>query len=228
MKKTFKEVKNQASGIEDHLIEEDKKLINELGSGGDMCDIDLDKLRSKSMRDVWKKQCEKPARKKEKDSGIRRAAKRAGIGRTQRDRLYNDTQTEGWFDKKSPEDQKIEDLEDDLRKLSSKAAGRGGWSKREQEKYNEIWMELHKMGRTPTYSPPSVYGDDSWATKTKKLHKKLGLRRRDHEGVIEGYQQTSNLVDISQEVMNKIIKALKKEDFRTVQKLYKELGNIIK
>ena len=34
----------------------------------------------------------------------------------------------------------------------------------------------HKKGKTPTMTPPSVYGDDSWATKTIKLHKKLGLK----------------------------------------------------
>ena len=44
----------------------------------------------------------------------------------------------------------------------------------------------------------------------------------------EGYQEISNLVDITQEVMGKMIKAMKKDDFRTVTKLYKELGNIIK
>ena len=46
--------------------------------------------------------------------------------------------------------------------------------------------------------------------------------------VEEGYQEISNLVDITQEVMGKMIKAMKKDDFRTVTKLYKELGNIIK
>ena len=49
-----------------------------------------------------------------------------------------------------------------------------------------------------------------------------------HNSVEEGYQEISNLVDITQEVMGKMIKAMKKEDFRTLQKLYKELGNIIK
>ena len=46
--------------------------------------------------------------------------------------------------------------------------------------------------------------------------------------VEEGYQEISNLVDITQEVMLKMIKAMKKDDFRAVTKLYKELGNIIK
>ena len=46
--------------------------------------------------------------------------------------------------------------------------------------------------------------------------------------VEEGFQEISNLVDITQEVMGKMIKAMKKDDFRTVTKLYKELGKIIK
>ena len=49
-----------------------------------------------------------------------------------------------------------------------------------------------------------------------------------HNSVEEGYQEISNLVDITQEVMGKMIKAMKKDDFRAVTKLYKELGNIIK
>ena len=43
---------------------------------------------------------------------------------------------------------------------------------------------MHKKGKTPTMTPPSVYGDDSWATKTIKLHKKLRLTKRDHSGVM--------------------------------------------
>jgi len=62
--------------------------------------------------------------------------------------------------------------------------------------------------------------------------KRAGLSRsaRDklYNSVEEGYQEISNLVDITQEVMLKMIKAMKKDDFRAVTKLYKELGNIIK
>ena len=87
---------------------------------------------------------------------------------------------EGWFSKKEPEDPE----EEELQKLGLKAAGRGGWSKREQDRYNDLWMSLHKQGRTPTMTPPSVYGDDSWATKTIKLHKKLRLKKKDHPGVM--------------------------------------------
>ena len=87
---------------------------------------------------------------------------------------------EGWFSKKEPQDP----AEDELQKLGMKSAGRGGWAKKEQEKYNDLWMKMHKKGKTPTLSPPSVHGDDSWGTKTIKLQKKLKLTRRDHSGVL--------------------------------------------
>ena len=87
---------------------------------------------------------------------------------------------EGWFDKKEKEDPDYEEL----KKLGMKSAGRGGWSKKEQDRYNDLWMKIHKKGNTPTLSPPSVYGDDSWGTKTKKLQKKLKLTQKDHKGVL--------------------------------------------
>ena len=87
---------------------------------------------------------------------------------------------EGWFSKKEPEDKDEKELMD----LGMKAAGRGGWSKKEQERYNDLWMKMHKKGKTPTMSPPSVHGDDSWGTKTTVLHKKLKLTTRDHPGVL--------------------------------------------
>ena len=89
---------------------------------------------------------------------------------------------EGWFSKKEKEDPDEKELQD----LGMKSAGRGGWDKKEQEKYNDLWMKLHKKGSnlTKTMQPPSVYGDDSWATKTIKLHKKLKLTQRDHQGVL--------------------------------------------
>ena len=69
-------------------------------------------------------------------------------------------------------------------------------------------------------------------TGIRRAAKRAGLSRsaRDklYNSVEEGYQEISNLVDITQEVMGKMIKAMKKDDFRTLQKLYKELGNIIK
>ena len=87
---------------------------------------------------------------------------------------------EGWFDKKSKEDPDQKELE----KLGMKSAGRGGWSEKEQKKYNDLWMKMHKNGKTPSLQPPSVYDDDSWGTETKKLQKKLKLTTRDHEGVL--------------------------------------------
>jgi hypothetical protein len=87
---------------------------------------------------------------------------------------------EGWFSKKEKEDPDAKELGD----LGMKAAGKGGWSKKEQDRYNDLWMKMHKKGKTPTMSPPAVYDDDSWGTKTKKLHKKLKLTTKDHDGVL--------------------------------------------
>ena len=87
---------------------------------------------------------------------------------------------EGWFSKKEKEDPDQKELED----LGMKSAGRGGWSKKEQERYNDLWMKMLKKGKTPTLSPPSVHGDDSWGTKTKVLQKKLRLTKKDHKGVL--------------------------------------------
>ena len=88
--------------------------------------------------------------------------------------------TEGFFSKKEPEDSDEKELQD----LGMKAAGRGGWSEKEQKRYNDLWMIMHKKGKTPTLQPPSVYDDDSWGTKTIKLQKKLKLTQRDHKGVL--------------------------------------------
>ena len=86
----------------------------------------------------------------------------------------------GWFSKKEKEDPDQKELE----RLGMKSAGRGGWDKKEQEKYNNLWIKLHKNGKTPTLQPTSVHGDDSWGTRTKELHKKLKLTTRDHKGVL--------------------------------------------
>ena len=69
MKKTFQELQDEA------LIGED----------GNICDISIDKLRSPTMKKLHKSTC--PG--KEKNTGIRRAAKRAGLSRSARDKLYN-------------------------------------------------------------------------------------------------------------------------------------------
>ena len=95
-------------------------------------------------------------------------------------KTYKQIRTEGFFSKKEKKDPDQEELED----LGMKSSGRGGWSKKEQDRYNDLWMKMHKKGKTPTLSPPSVHGDDSWGTKTKALHKKLKLTTRDHKGVL--------------------------------------------
>jgi hypothetical protein len=73
-------------------VEQDQKLIDE---AGDMCSIPKHKLSSKSMKDTWEKKCGGKTKKKEKDSPIRKAAKRAGMDRDQRDALYNEVEEEG-------------------------------------------------------------------------------------------------------------------------------------
>ena len=50
---------------------------------------------------------------------------------------------EGWFSKKEKEDPDAKELDD----LGMKAAGRGGWSKKEQDRYNDLWMKMHKKGK---------------------------------------------------------------------------------
>ena len=45
---------------------------------------------------------------------------------------------EGWFSKKEPKDSE----EEELRDLVMKSAGRGVWSKKEQELYNDRLMRL--------------------------------------------------------------------------------------
>ena len=64
--------------------------------------------------------------------------------------------------------------------------------------------------------------------KTKKGIPHFFKKSRNYKAWQEGYQEISNLVDITQDVMTKMIKAMKKDDFKSVNKLYKELGNIIK
>ena len=78
----------------------------------------------------------------------------------------------------------IDKDQEELEKLGLKAAGRGGWSKKEQHRYNLLWMKMHNKGQTPIMSPPSVYDDDSWGTKTIKLQKKLRFTKKDHSSVL--------------------------------------------
>ena len=80
---------------------------------------------------------------------------------------------EGFFSKKEPEDSDEKELQD----LGMKAAGRSGWSKKEQERYNDLWMKMHKKGKTPEMTPPAVYGDDSWELKPQNFIKNLNLQQ---------------------------------------------------
>ena len=74
MKKTFQELY-------------DETLIADLGEEGNICDISIDKLRSPTMKKLHKASCS--VGKKEKDSAMRRAGKRAGLSRSARNKLYN-------------------------------------------------------------------------------------------------------------------------------------------
>jgi hypothetical protein len=75
--------------FQEHLdILFDETLINESPS---ICDVDITKLRSPTMKAMHKKQCS-AVHKKEKDTPMRRAAKRAGMKRTNRDKLYNEVE----------------------------------------------------------------------------------------------------------------------------------------
>ena len=81
---------------------------------------------------------------------------------------------EGWFSKKEKEDPDAKELGD----LGMKAAGRGGWSKKEQDRYNDLWMKMHKKGKTPSITPPAVYDDDSWEVKLRNFIKNLNLQQK--------------------------------------------------
>ena len=194
MKKTFEELY-------------DESLIRE---GGNICDISIDKLRSPTMKKLHKSSCPGP----EKETGMHRAAKKAGMSRAERGKLYNSV-TEA------------ESRKDALKRALAIAK----WKK--------------AGGKVEKQPPQPGRGDEKMGKAVqdyKKKHKKKenrigagnmfkrqwkGPRKREEE-VGEGYQEISNLVDITQEVMTKMIKAMKKDDFKTVTKLYKELGNIIK
>ena len=177
MKKTFQEL-------------QDETLIADLGEGGNICDISIDKLRSPTMKKLHKASC--PVDKKEKDTAMRRAGKRAGLSRSDRDKLYNSVE--------------------EARKKKVK-----------------LPPHLAKFFDKKGNPKPEV------AARIRKARALKGVKITDvtpdwmfEEEVEEGFQEISNLVDITQEVMGKMIKAMKKDDFRTVTKLYRELGKIIK
>ena len=200
MKKTYEELQDEA-------------LIRE---GGNICDISIDKLRSPTMKKLHKSTCLGP----EKDTGMRRAAKKAGMSRAERSKLYNS----------------VNEAESRKERLK-RAAAIAKWKK--------------AGGKVEKQPPSPGRGDEKMGKAVqdyKKKHKKKenrigagnmfkrqwkGQRKNSSfiprgEEVGEGYQEISNLVDITQEVMTKMIKAMKKDDFKSVTQLYKELGKIIK
>jgi hypothetical protein len=91
---------------------------------------------------------------------------------------------EGWFSKRDPKKDKLDDMRDDLSRLAQKSAGKGGWSKGEQEKYNKLWIEYRKLndGTPPKGPKPSVYYDQFKMSVrghhdlVQALHKKLGIK----------------------------------------------------
>ena len=78
--------------FQEHLeIENDKAL---LVLHEDMCAVPKHKLSSKVMRAAWEKKCGDKTPKKEKDTAIRRAGKKAGLSRKEREKLYNENEPE--------------------------------------------------------------------------------------------------------------------------------------
>ena len=78
--------------FQEHLeIENDKAL---LALHEDMCAVPKHKLSSKVMRAAWEKKCGDKVPKKEKETAIRRAGKKAGLSRKERDKLYNENEPE--------------------------------------------------------------------------------------------------------------------------------------
>ena len=63
----------------------DENLIAEQDS---ICDISINSLRSPTMKKMHKDKC--GGNKKEKETAMHRAAKKAGMGRSGRDALYNE------------------------------------------------------------------------------------------------------------------------------------------
>ena len=172
------------------------------------------------MKKLHKSQCHDPKAGTEKDSGMQRAAKKAGMSRANRMKLYNS----------------VTEAESRKERLK-RAAAIAKWKK--------------AGGKVEKQPPAPGRGDEKMAKAVqdyKKKHKKKenrigagnmfkrqwkGQRKNSSfiprgEEVGEGFQEISNLVDITQEVMTKMIKAMKRDDFKSVTQLYKELGKIIK
>ena len=197
MKKSFEELQDEAL----------------IGEGGNICDISIDKLRSPTMKKLHKSQCHDPKAGKERDSGMQRAAKKAGMSRANRMKLYNSVN-------------EAESRKDALKR----ALAISQWKK--------AGGKVEKQPPTPGRGSK---GDEKMAKdlldykKKKKGIPHFFKKKRKNSSYIfrgkqvgEGYQEISNLVDITQRTMDKMIKAMKKDDFKSVTKLYKALGNIIK
>ena len=88
---------------------------------------------------------------------------------------------EGWFSKKDPKKEKLDDLRDTISVLANKMAGKGGFGKGDQAKYNKTWIELRKLlDHPPKGAKPSVFKEPGMsvykhADLVKALHKKLGI-----------------------------------------------------
>ena len=129
---------------------------------------------------------------------------------------------EKWWGQLSPEDQK-------------RAANIAQYKKEKKQKKEEVEIEEGYKDLPPHLQKlikkiekrQKDWNKQNPRAKIKTLVWNPETGKPDIE-VEEGYQEISNLVDITQEVMGKMIKAMKKDDFRTVTKLYRELGKIIK
>ena len=90
---------------------------------------------------------------------------------------------EGWFSKRDPKKDKLDDLRDTISQLANKMAGKRGFGKGDQAKYNKTWIEYRKLndGKPPKGPKPGVYKDPlmslyKHADLVKALHKKLGIK----------------------------------------------------
>ena len=197
MKKTYEELQDEAL----------------IGEGGNICDISIDKLRSPTMKKLHKSSCPVP----EKDTGMHRAAQKAGMSRAERSKLYNSV-TEA------------ESRKDALKRAAAIAKWKKAGGKVEKqppspgrgdEKMGKAVQDYKKKHKK---KENRIGAGNFWKKRTRK-NANFNVKE---ENVGEGFQEISNLVDITQGVMTKMIKAMKKDDFKSVNKLYKELGNIIK
>ena len=198
MKKTFEELQDEAL----------------IGEGGNICDISIDKLRSPTMKKLHKSTCLGP----EKDTGMRRAAKKAGMSRAERGKLYNSV-TEA------------ESRKDALKRALAIAKWKKAGGKVEKqppspgrgdEKMGKAVQDYKKKHK----KKENRIGAGNMFKRQWKGQRKNFIPREEEVG--EGYQEISNLVDLVSRTMGKMIKAMKQDDYKSVNKLYKELGNIIK